>query len=84
MQVSSIKIKSLLLSEGEEFLKNNSDRKKTRLRVNLRPRVDIFKMKLRPCQDHVCQDHVCQDHVCQDHVCLDHVCQVHVCQEHVC
>ena len=30
----------------------------TRLKVNLRPRVDIFKMKLRPCQDHVCQHYV--------------------------
>ena len=36
---------------------------------NLRPRVDWFKMKLRPCQDHVYQLCVCLEHVCQDHVC---------------
>ena len=45
---------------------------------NLRPRVDCFKIKLRPCQDHVFQVHVCLDHVCQDHVlrpCLSRPCQ---------
>ena len=51
---------------------------KTRLRVNLRPRVDLFKIKLRPSQDHDCQDQVCQDHVCQDHGFQDHVSQDHV------
>ena len=49
---------------------------------NLRLRVDCFKIKLRPCQDHVCQVHVCLDHVCQDHVCQDHIYQGHVSQEH--
>ena len=39
-------------------LKNESYFLKTRLRVNLRPRVDCFKIKFRPCQDHVCQVHV--------------------------
>ena len=31
---------------------------KTRLRVNLRPRVDIFKIKSRPCWGNVSEDHV--------------------------
>ena len=41
-----------------------------------------FKIKLRPCQDHVktmCQDHVCQDYGFQDQFCQDHVRIVHVC-----
>ena len=54
----------------------------TRLRVNLRPRVDCFKIKFRPCQDHVFQVHVCLDHVCQDHVFQDHVFQDHVYQDY--
>ena len=53
----------------------------TRLRLNLRPRLDILKIKFRPCQDHVFQVHVCHVHVCLDHVCQDHVCQEHVCQD---
>ena len=68
----------------DSFHGNNSLFKLTRLRVN------VFKMKLRPCQDHVCQDHVCQDmfvktclsrHVCQDHVFFSKPC--HDCQDHV-
>ena len=47
----------------------------TRLRVNLRPQVDSFKIKFRPYQDHVCQVHIFQNHVCQDHVFQDHVYQ---------
>ena len=39
---------------------------------NLRPRVDCFKIKLRPCQDHVFQEYVFQEYVFQEYVSLEH------------
>ena len=63
---------------SSQYQLTSVDASLTRLRVNLRPRVDVFKIKLRPFQDHVCQDQVCQDHVCQDHGFQDHVSQDHV------
>jgi hypothetical protein len=39
---------------------SSTEFKKTRLKVNPRPRVGCLKIRLRPCQDH---DKPCQDHV---------------------
>jgi hypothetical protein len=44
----------------------------------------MFKIKLRPSQNHVCQGYFCQDHVCQDQVYQEHVYKDHVFQNHVC
>ena len=39
---------------------------------NLRPRVDCFKIKLRPCRDHVLQEYVLQEYVLQEYVSQEH------------
>ena len=62
-------ISQFLLINGPIGLWEKWIQNKTRLRVNLRPRVDMFKIKSRPSQNHVCQDQVCQDHGFQNHVC---------------
>ena len=64
-QVFNFKI--FYLSQLCCFTNKVSSQINTRLRVNPRPRVDIFKMKLRPClsrfQQHALQHHVLQPHV---------------------
>ena len=77
-KIQSYDIFFALFDKRNNYLKDKQSKTRnknfliTRLRVNLRPRVNIgIQNEIRPW--HVCQDHVCWHHVCRHHVFQDHV-----------